>query len=264
MVQSANNRTNKYTTKLDGSVQKNRFDAQRDNMIKKQSTSIKELVEIEVKVKAICHDVSVIELPYFIIFGKECLKLSKIHIADTLEDELLIVGQKWISRGLNDDTLAKIARLVYPDFEKTPTSCNYEASYSPLTNAGTNYDDKFLYAETTDGTYINVLADGEIITFATGDNDFDYALISVTGGVWSGEKITLVGDQDNFLGLADVQTWCNNNVNIGVGNFVVDIQFMGGFSNIGNQGACNNYNYGICGVCSYAPTATDPGYLRTT
>lgn len=122
-------RARKFEKKIVGDVQKQRFDAQKEFMVKQEAAATKDLVRIEGQVKQICPSVSVILLPYYIIFAKEIYKKQKIFKAQTLINEIEILQEKWRSRGLNTDLLANI-KLFY--VEAYRTLMHFKLDYSLL------------------------------------------------------------------------------------------------------------------------------------
>lgn len=105
-MRAATRRTQKYKDKVGGQVlpgQKERF-----------GSKIGKQVEIEeiVKANAELLGISLLELPYYIIFGKECQRVKDTHSAELCGDEVCILENKWTERGLTRTTLASIEGLL--------------------------------------------------------------------------------------------------------------------------------------------------------
>jgi len=98
MVRPSTYRTTKYDKKIIGRVlpgQSGRFGA-----------AIGKQVEIENIIKPLIgFDIN---LPYYIIFGKELYKLRMTHGADIVANEVCILEDKWKSRGLAEATLREV------------------------------------------------------------------------------------------------------------------------------------------------------------
>jgi len=260
MVQSATNRINKYKAKVSGDISKNRVEAQKDFMIKKQKVATDDLVKIEGIVKGICNGVSTILLPYYIIFGKECYKVCKTHLSYTKAKEILILEKKWTTRGLNGNLLNTIINIICPP----ALTCDYKASYSPISWSGADYNDRLVYVDRMETDGQPVAVDGVIIDGASGTGGWEYAIISITGGIHTGEKWTLIFSRSAFPVNTDIPNWCDQHSEIGPGNYILVWDWFGPTDSISAEGPCNNYNYNLCATCSYAPGATNPGWLRAT
>jgi len=105
-------RIDKWTAKLRGSTRKQRYDAQKKEMCRKEKTATEKLVQIEKQVKQVVQGESLLHIPYYIIFAKEIWKRASYHTHQTLVNEVEILQQKWIKRGLNWQLLDRI-KLLY-------------------------------------------------------------------------------------------------------------------------------------------------------
>lgn len=102
-------RLNKFKAKLVGDIAKDRVDKYGDIQKRNFARSIKKQTEIEQEIKNIVGDyTSLIELPYYIIFGKEINKLMEKYQDNLLISELEVLQNKWEDRGLNSILLNNI------------------------------------------------------------------------------------------------------------------------------------------------------------
>jgi len=116
MVRTAGYRSSKYSVKLDGDVSKNRADAYAPQQKKIFKLSQGEQVNIERVVKTMTNDLY--QLSY-IIFAKELVKVSKLHKGENLFNEMWILQNKWVSRGLNPDTMDAIKEHFVQGYPET-------------------------------------------------------------------------------------------------------------------------------------------------
>jgi len=101
-------RTDKWTAKLSGDVRKQRYDAQKPQMVKLETEATNALVKIEEEVKQLIRGELLLHVPYYIIFGKELYRLSKSSSSQAWINEAEILQAKWTARGLNGLVLNKI------------------------------------------------------------------------------------------------------------------------------------------------------------
>jgi len=106
-------RARKYDAKMDATVISARFAAQRDGMVEQMQAKSAELSEVERKAKIILEEagVSVVQIPMYMCFARQCYKIGKIHLEATRTNEVFYKYQTWWNRGLNPTLLASIAAL---------------------------------------------------------------------------------------------------------------------------------------------------------
>jgi hypothetical protein len=111
MVRSSANRVSKYDAKMVGDVVKNRIDAQRDSMVAQETTVFGDLVNIEEAVKTLLEGwgVSVVVIPSYLAFARECYRINKTHAGSIGVDEMCYSAAHWASRGLLIYYLQQIA-----------------------------------------------------------------------------------------------------------------------------------------------------------
>jgi hypothetical protein len=95
-------RIKKYEGKVVGDVVKARFDALKETMAEQQSVRFSDLVNLEQTVKGIVEPqgVPTILIPHYLNFGRELYSLTSRFSGTTLDNEALLVFQKWKARGL--------------------------------------------------------------------------------------------------------------------------------------------------------------------
>ena len=87
------------------------YEASKKRAVEKEKIATEKLVYIEEAVKQISDGQSVIHLPYYIIFGKEIYSKTLKHRDQTLIDEVCILYEKWVARGLDANLLNNILAL---------------------------------------------------------------------------------------------------------------------------------------------------------
>jgi len=117
-------RTRKYDAKIDATVISARFAAQRDGMVEQEASMFAELSEVERKAKIILEEagVSVVQIPMYLDFARQCYKIGKIHLEATRTNEVYYKYLVWLNRGLNNTLLTKIATLCGTDLTAYPAS----------------------------------------------------------------------------------------------------------------------------------------------
>lgn len=114
-------RTEKYAKKISGDNRKRLYDAQKVFMVKQETTATYDLVAIEKQIKLMVQGEPITLIPYYIIFGKEIYSKQKKFKSQTLLNEIVILEQKWESRGLDPILLEEIKRFyVQPYLYITP------------------------------------------------------------------------------------------------------------------------------------------------
>jgi len=106
-------RARKYDAKMDATVIGSRFAAQRDSMVEQEQAMFAELSEVERKAKIILEEagVSVVQIPMYLDFARQCYKIGKKHLEATRTNEVYYKYLVWLNRGLNATLLSNIATL---------------------------------------------------------------------------------------------------------------------------------------------------------
>lgn len=108
MVRPASRRIQKYDKKLDPDVVGKRFTALRSSMQKSQAVVLSGMAAAETKAKTYleAQGIPSIDVPNYLFFVRELVKLNKKFAAHTRRCEAFQLLQKWIDRGLDRDLLA--------------------------------------------------------------------------------------------------------------------------------------------------------------
>jgi len=117
-------RTRKYDAKMDATVIAARFAAQRDSMVEQEASMFAELSEVERKAKIRLEEagVSVVQIPMYLDFARQCWKIGKNHLEATRVNEVYYKYLVWLNRGLNMTVLTAIAMLCGTDLSSYPAS----------------------------------------------------------------------------------------------------------------------------------------------
>jgi len=117
-------RTRKYDAKMDATVISARFAAQRDGMVEQEASMFAELSEIERKAKIVLEEagVSVVQIPMYLCFARQCYKIGKVHLEATRINEVYYKYLVWLNRGLNGALLTSIATLCGTALTAYPAS----------------------------------------------------------------------------------------------------------------------------------------------
>jgi len=115
MVRNPTYRTSKYSSKLDGEVFKNRAEQYGGHQKRNYKLSAAEAAQIDREVKRMAGtSANLVDIPYYIIFGKEICSLKKRYEKDLLCLEVGIRYNKWRERGLNLNILNVIQQYYVP------------------------------------------------------------------------------------------------------------------------------------------------------
>ena len=109
-------RLEKWIAKLSGDVRKQRYDAQKEQMVKLEKIASDDLEKIEIQIKSMAQGQPHLYLPYYIIFGKEIYSKQNKFKGQTLINELKILEDKWEKRGLDWNLLEKIKDFYVPAY----------------------------------------------------------------------------------------------------------------------------------------------------
>jgi len=96
---------------------KTRIDTYKGHMVDQEAARLAEIYEVERKAKDILNTagVSVVEIPMYLDFARECYRISRTHTATTRLNEVYFMYQKWLNRGLTAALLADMAYLCGTD-----------------------------------------------------------------------------------------------------------------------------------------------------
>ena len=111
------NRERKFEAKISGELMGSQFDIQKSEMVRKQKEYFINAVKIETDVKSLLSSESSHNIIYYIIFGKQLVKLMRLHSAGTLNEELCALIRKWQIRGLDRVKLNSVRSLFLPGAE---------------------------------------------------------------------------------------------------------------------------------------------------
>jgi len=127
LVRDPVRRAQKYERKIDADAIRLRFEAQRDFMATQQNVMLPSLTNIETAVKQIVEKppagitVYTWQEPFYYNVGREIFGKVRRFTGDVLKQEVQLICNKWVSRGLNSELVMKIAALfgieitaVYP------------------------------------------------------------------------------------------------------------------------------------------------------
>lgn len=106
-------RGRKYKLKLNPEIRGKIYDRLKDSMVQNQAVALIEAVKVEEEVRTVLCEPNILHLPYYIIFGKQVLKILRKHTDQTAEDEINILMDKWCERGLHPINLYKVLCLYY-------------------------------------------------------------------------------------------------------------------------------------------------------
>jgi len=104
-------RGKKYKLKLDPEIRGKIYDRLKPQMVRNQKKAFVEAVKVEEEVRVVLCEPNILELPYYIIFGKQILKILRKHTGRTAEKEINILINKWCERGLHPINLYKVLSL---------------------------------------------------------------------------------------------------------------------------------------------------------
>lgn len=108
MGRSSANKLNKYKAKIDGNIIGGRYDATKDQAVRKQTKYFGRAEALENKVKSLLSGISSMYHHFYIAFAEELLKVPTLAERD-------IVLKKWRTRGLSYGMLWKIRQALSPD-----------------------------------------------------------------------------------------------------------------------------------------------------
>lgn len=111
-------RLEKWKNKLRGSTRKQRYDAQKKAMCRKEKDYFLKAEELEKFVKNITDGCPVFLMHFYYAFAEEIAMLAKKCQAQTLINEIEIRQQKWIKRGLDWQLLDTIKKHLVQEYKK--------------------------------------------------------------------------------------------------------------------------------------------------
>jgi len=122
MVRSETYRTRKYEAKIDDTSIAQRFRDQKEDMVEQVGARFAELVLIEEKCKQVCEaaGVSVIQIPFYLNFARQCYRIGKQFDGATQINETYYRYQYWLNQGLSSTILTDIAEMCGVDLAAYP------------------------------------------------------------------------------------------------------------------------------------------------
>ncbi len=99
------------------------LDDLRPDMLNSVTATFPLLTAMELQVKQVCDmaGVSVIEIPFYLNFGREIWRLRRSDISgDALAEEAAVLIAKWVGRGLTQSVLETIRTQVFDVSAPTP------------------------------------------------------------------------------------------------------------------------------------------------
>ena len=102
------------------------------------------------------------------------------------------------------------------------TSNKFRISKTFFAQSGTNYNDHLMITASKTGNGTEVTAKNQdVSSVVNGISNFGQAVVSVTGGTWTGKNITVLFRLDQVTNQTDLESWLNQQANIGTGNYTV-------------------------------------------
>jgi len=115
MVRDSVLRSKKWDKKIDADIVKQRFSALKSVMHEQINNYFANISDFESRVKKILEEkgISVTQIPFYLAYAREIFSLMFYSFtSETLKNEELAIRQKWVSRGLDNDTLMQISKLL--------------------------------------------------------------------------------------------------------------------------------------------------------
>jgi len=110
-------RAEKMGNKLVGEDIKKKIDAHRENQIANYKLSVDDLYMLDKFVKMIVMGrIKNVHLPYYIIFAKELYRRKKLYSGLQFYNEMILLEDKWVGRGLDFKVLDDIKRLFWASY----------------------------------------------------------------------------------------------------------------------------------------------------
>lgn len=117
MVRGGKTRIERWKEKLSGDTRKQRYDSQKQFMVRKEANATRDLVRIEEEVKILTQGEPIILIPYYIIFAKEIYSKQNKYKSRTLINEIEILETKWIRRGLSGTLLDHLKEFYVEEYK---------------------------------------------------------------------------------------------------------------------------------------------------
>lgn len=118
-------RIDKYAKKLSGTTRKQRYDSQKDQMVKLETAASMDFEKIELQVKSVINGVPTYLEHFYMAFAKEIYSKQRKFKGQTLLNELRILDDKWQMRGLDAGLLAEIKDFYVPVY-LGPLVCRFD------------------------------------------------------------------------------------------------------------------------------------------
>jgi hypothetical protein len=115
MVRESTLRSKKWDKKIDADIVKQRFSALKDVMHEQIKNYFANISHFEDSVKKLLESkgISVTEIPFYLAYAREIFSLMFYSFtSETLKNEELAIRSKWVNRGLDNNTLMEISKLL--------------------------------------------------------------------------------------------------------------------------------------------------------
>jgi len=125
MVRSAVYRTKKWNAKIDPSIILDRFVKEKEIMAEQIEPYLREVSTKETLVKELLEKkgITTIQIAFYLAYTRELIgKTFGSLSGETLRNEELAIRQKWVNRGLDNETLMEIAKIFGIDPKPLPTA----------------------------------------------------------------------------------------------------------------------------------------------
>jgi hypothetical protein len=109
-------RITKWDSKFDTARIKSTLDAMRPTMLANVTAVTPMITAMELQVKQVCDGAgaSVIQIPFYLCFGREMWGLSRKELSgEAMAKEAALLLAKWVARGLDTVTLETIRTQVF-------------------------------------------------------------------------------------------------------------------------------------------------------
>jgi copper oxidase (laccase) domain-containing protein len=113
MVRQAQYRQSKFVAKIDPEIVKQRFEVQKEMMAEQTTQVFSNQAEFETKIGKFLNELGLygIQLHHYRNFAQELYSLTRRFYTNTLSKEATLVAKKWLARGLEEQTLRKVAQF---------------------------------------------------------------------------------------------------------------------------------------------------------
>lgn len=115
MVRKGDLRIRKYEGKVDPTVISSRYEKLKGMMVEQATTKFSDLASLEDEIKTKVLEpggVPTIQIPFYLNFAREIYKKSSAFSGKTLSNEIGLIMNKWMARGLDKAILEEVARIA--------------------------------------------------------------------------------------------------------------------------------------------------------